>query len=881
MPELPTGTVTYLFTDIEGSTRLLQELGESYRRVQDDHTAILRKAIAQGDGVEIRTEGDSFFGVFQSATQGMAGAVAAQRELARHDWPHGRPLRVRMGLHTGEGVLGGDDYLGLDVNRAARIAAAAHGGQVLFSEATRVLVEHSLPDGVATRSLGAHRLKDLERPEQLFDLVIDGVPSEFPPPRTLEVPTNLPAELTSFLGRETEIARARELLAGTRLLTLTGPGGTGKTRLSLRVGALAAADAEFPDGVFFVDLSPLSDPELVIPTIAATLGIREEGWERPVGEVLGNHLRDRAVLLILDNFEQVLEASDAVTALLTAAPRLKVLVTSRAPLRVRGGQDLPVAPLRFPDPGELPPLEELGRGEAVALFAQRAAAVAPDFALTDDNARHVAEICARLDGLPLAIELAASRAGVLTPAAMLHRMERSLPLLVGGPRDAPDRQRTLRSAIAWSYDLLGDGERALFRRLATLAGGATVEAATAVCDPGGGLGVDVLEGLSSLVDSSLVRAAHTDSGEVRFDMLQTIREFGLDRLDAEDDRAAVAGRHAEWFLRLAEEAETHFRGPDLDRVLESLWVEGDNLRAALRWAVERDEADIGLRMAGALFRFWHLGGLLSEGRHWVTAVLSLPSAAARTAARARALATAGGIAYWQNDAAGVRSAYEDALAIARELGDRPLEAEGMYNLAFAHGLERDTDGARALFERSRELFEQLGDRRGVADCLWALSLIARMAGDLAPARSHAEESLRLHREVGYAFGLFDSLHMLGRVAYEMEDLDLARSCFVETLEPLGAFSYRTGIAIVLDNLAAQEHKRGRPVRAVRLGGASDALKEAAGGRAPPEFVDLPDPRELARGSLTEERIAAAWEEGRAMDLDEILAYARAEPAADE
>ena len=871
--ELPSGTVTFLITDIEGSTKLLQDLGDRYRAVQDRQSDIVRRAIADHDGVEVRTEGDSFFAVFRTPIAALDAAVAIQRALAVERWPHGRPLRVRIGMHTGLGVLGGDDYIGLDVNRAARIASCGWGGQILVSDATRALLEHALADGITIRKQGVHRLKDLAHPERLHDVVIDGLAADFPPLRTLEAPVTLPPEPTSFVGRGPDVARGIELLDRGRLLTLTGPGGTGKTRLAVRIAA--GATASFADGVTFVDLSPIGDPSLVIPTIAAAVGIREEGWERPAREALDDHLAARQLLLVLDNFEQILSAADEVSRLLAVSPRSKILVTSRSPLRLRAEQELRVGPLPVPELNPSSDIEDLRHNDAVRLFADRASAVRPGWSLTGSNASAVAEICARLDGLPLAIELAACRARILSPAAMLSRLERQLPLLDHAPSDAPARQRTLRATVAWSYDLLTQRDRLVFRRLSTVLGGATLDAAQAVCLPADAdAGGDILEALSALVDSSLVSSEPTTTAEPRFDMLRTVREYGLERLDADEDRAETERRHAEWFVQLAETAEAGFRGPELERLLFELETEHDNFRAALRWAIASQEATVALRLVAALFRLWHLAGHISEGARWATEALSLPDAQGRTPERARALATLGGLAYWRNDFALARTAYEEALEISTELGDPSGIAEGTYNLAFAYRLDQDRAGARELVTQARELYRRLENGRGVGDSLWLMSMLARLDGDIATARTLAEESIALHRLRGDVFGLVDSLNVLDRAAYEAGDLDVARECSMATLDVLGRAGYRVGIAFALDSLAAQASDRGRAVRAVRLGGASDALREAAGGQAPPEFVDLPDPREKASGTLSPDQIEAAWHEGRAMTIEAMISYAR-------
>ncbi|HKA50881.1 MAG TPA: adenylate/guanylate cyclase domain-containing protein, partial [Candidatus Dormibacteraeota bacterium] len=539
MTDLPTGTVTFLFTDIEGSTRLLYTLGDAYAKVRSEHATIIRDAIAVCGGTEVDTAGDSFFAAFPSPRGAVRAAVMAQRGLQAHEWPAGSSVRVRMGLHAGEGVLSGSEYVGMDVHRAARVADAAHGGQVILSGATRGLVEHSLPEGTSLRDLGEHRLKDIVHLEHLFDLVIDGLLAEFPPPRTLDArPNNLPAQLTSFVGREEQIAEIRQLLGRARLLTLTGPGGTGKSRLALQVAAETLGD--YRDGSFFVDLSPVMDPALVPAVIAQALGVSETPGV-PIIEGLRTHLRDRELLLVVDNFEQVAVAGPVLEELLTTAPRVKALVTSRVVLSLRGEQEYAVPPLKPPDLRQQADPADLNRFEAVRLFTERALAVQPRFRLTAKNAGAVAEITVRLDGLPLAIELAATRTKVMTPEQMLPRLQQSLTLLTSGARRLPERQRTLRGAIAWSYDLLPEAERSLFARLSVFSGGWTLAAAEGIAEPKE-LALDALEGLSALLDNSLIRADEPN-GQPRFSMLETIREFGQEQLSAADELEHVRRRH--------------------------------------------------------------------------------------------------------------------------------------------------------------------------------------------------------------------------------------------------------------------------------------------------------------------------------------------------
>jgi predicted ATPase/class 3 adenylate cyclase len=643
MRDLPSGIVTFLFTDIQGSTGLLQELGDGYDLIQDRHAAIMRGAIAEGGGVAIRTEDDSFFAVFPDPVGAVHAAVAAQRAFFAEEWSHGEPLRVRMGLHTGEGRLGGDNYLGIDVNRAARIAAAAHGGQVVMSNATRALVDRDLPPGVTLRDLGEHRLKDLVLPEHLHDLAVEGLPAEFPPLRSLDARlTTFPLQLSSFVGRDHEVEAVTALVHDHRLVTLTGPGGTGKTRLGLEVARRMLP--EFPDGAVFVDLSPIADPTLVPSAVAQALGLQEQAEKSPV-ESARAYLRELRILLVIDNFEHVLESTPVVEEVLGAGEGVYVLVTSRIALRLYGEEEFAVPTMELPDPTRLPDIAGLSRYEAVALFIERARSARRDFSVTQENAPAVAEICVRLDGLPLAIELAAVRVRVLSPGAILARLGHRLPLLTGGSRNLPERQRTLRGAIAWSHDLLEEPQRRLFAALSVFAGGATLDAAEAVANPNGELGMDTLDGVAFLADQSLLRRTEGPGEEVRLGMLETVREFAAERL-AETNADEITRRHAEYFLKLSVEGKPHFTGADAVEWLDRFQREHDNVRTALRWAIDHAEVETALRLVGSLWRFWFQRGHLIEGYRWAREAVALSGVEALPGALAAAELAAGGLAYW-------------------------------------------------------------------------------------------------------------------------------------------------------------------------------------------------------------------------------------------
>jgi predicted ATPase/class 3 adenylate cyclase len=870
MTELPTGTVTFLFTDIQGSTTLLNRLGERYGAILQDHDVFLRREISKHRGVEVSTAGDSFFVVFTSAVRAVSAAVGIQRALAEHQWPTDCTVRVRIGIHSGEGTLTRNDYVGIDVNRASRITSAGHGGQIILSEATRALIEGALPEELALRDLGQHRLKDLPRAEHLYDVVIEGLESDFPPPRTLDArPNNLPHQLTSFIGRDQELKDVMGLLEQSRLLTLTGPGGTGKTRLALRL-----ADELLPrmaDGVFFADLSAVTDATLVGAVIAKALGVPEVSG-RPILEDLREYLGDKELLLVVDNFEQVATAAPVLEELLSAARHLKIVVTSRFVLSIRGEHEYAVPPLPPPDVG-LEDRSRLERLASVRLFVERAQAVQPNFRLNDDNARHVGEIVARLDGLPLAIELAATRSKILTPAEMMPRLKQRLSLLTSTTRSLPERQRTLRDAIAWSHDLLDPSDQRLFARLSVFSGGWTLEAAEAICRPDEG-GVDVLEGLTSLVDKSLVRMSSSSNGPSRFSLLQTIWEFAEEKLREGPDHEPTHTRHARYFLDLALAAEPHLTAEDQAEWLDRCDEEHGNIRAALRWAITSGDARSAQASAGALWRFWHQRGHLTEGRRWLEEVLAMPRGQEATASRAKALIGAGGIAWWQQDAESARALYEEAVAIERRRADPQGLAEALYNQSFVVA-GYDIAAATRLLEESGALFREAGDRRGVAQVSSMLVIPDAQAGDWEAVVERLEETTRLWREVRDQLHLAFNLVWLASAYGRMGRRKEAWETGIEALDLFRAVDNPTGIGLVFSDFAWLALWEGSEEDAVRLAGVAESIRDKSGG-SPGGFAGLleGDPAEQARTRLPPRIADQAWAEGLGMDTEDALSYVR-------
>ncbi|CAN5758019.1 hypothetical protein BH18ACT15_BH18ACT15_03090 [soil metagenome] len=868
-PSLPTGTVTLLFTDIEGSTKLLSRLGDRYGEVLAAHHEVIRAACAAHDGREFGTQGDALFVAFSSATSAVRAAVAAQRALADHEWPHDATVRVRMGLHTGEPAAVDDGgYVGIDVHRAARISGAAHGGQVLLSHATRGIVGSNLPPGASLEDLGEHRLKDLDAPEHIHQLLIVGLTADWPPIRSLETPTNLPSNLTPLVGRVQDGEEVKSLLTNpaVRLLTLTGPGGTGKTRLAIKAAAEVLAD--FPDGFFFVPLAPVRDAHLVASTIAGALRIRETGGQ-DAAEALADHLRDSRMLLVLDNFEQVLDASAEVASLLARCPHITVLVTSRARLNLQAEQEYAVAPLALPGDEEHVGLEDLGHYEAVRLFIERARKANPHFRIDEDNAPAVAEICRRLDGLPLAIELAAARTRLLTPQAMLGRLGSRLTLLTGGAHDVPEHQRTLRYTLDWSHELLSKEEQSLFARLGVFVGGCTLESIEALCSPGGD--IDVLEALSSLVDKSLVRQRPDGRGEARFSLLETIREYACERLEGSGESEAARRGHALHYLELAEQADKELRGPRQMELLGRLEDELGNARAALTWALEDpDRAEIALRYGGALGWFWYTHGQLVEGCRWLEQILALGDGA-RSLPRARALHIFGVLTEQRNEPKKAREIFEASLAMMREFGSEKQVATSLNSLGVALRTAGDWARTKNVWAEAIALRRRLGDRGGLATSMSNLGVLAMDEGDIDGAARHLSEALAIDEETGDRWGEGVNTLNLAVVALARGNIAEADRLVARSVTLLREIGDKDGLAGCLENAAGACAAKGLYEPAALLAGAAAAVRAEIG--APLNAIDqahLARYLAPARRNLGDETFFAAREEGGKLSLDQAL-----------
>jgi predicted ATPase/class 3 adenylate cyclase len=834
---LPVGTVTFLFTDIEGSTALLREHGDRYLELLVEHRRLIRDAVEPHGGVVFGSEGDALFIAFGEAADAVVAARDAQSALAP------MPLRVRMGLHTGRPTLHQNNYAGIDVHRVARIAAAAHGGQVVVSKATRA----AAGDGLAFRDLGEHRLKDLAEPEWLYQLGDE----TFPPLRSLGN-TNLPAPATPLVGRRRELEDLTTILAveGARLVTLTGPGGTGKTRLAIEAAAELAGS--YPNGVFFVPLAPVSDAALVMQAITQELGVTERVGEQPERSI-ARALEDRTLLLVLDNFEQVLAAAPAIADLLGGTRGVTVLVTSREPLRIRGEREYALAPLAADD--------------ALALFVQRARAARADFSLNGDEPLARA-ICERLDRLPLAIELVAARVKLLPLAAIAERVDACLTFVASSRRDLPERQRTLRGAIEWSYELLDADERSLFARLAVFSGGWTLEAAETVCAAD-------LDALASLLDKSLLVRV----GDDRFSMLATIREYAREQLAASDDADAVASAHAEHFFGVAVQAEASFAGPDQVDALGLLEREHDNFRAALAWALDANHP-LAVRLAGVLGGFWYRHTHVVEGAGWLERAVDVDDGR-DPVALARAVHNLGVLSDLRRDEAAARYWLDAEVKLMREANDRPRLARALNSLGVVTRNSGDLRRARELLSECLIMREELGDPGPISVTTCNLGIVAFDEGNLDEAEARFAKSMAIDRERGDAAGVAVNAGNLAWLALARDEPEHAAPLIEQALAGFLEVGDREGLAEALEQAAALNLRRGRAAEGARLAGTASALRDALGVPWASVYDCERIERELSamRSALSEDGFVVAYEKGRAIDADaaaqEALAGLRA------
>jgi predicted ATPase/class 3 adenylate cyclase len=864
---------TYLFTDIEGSTRLWEQDAERMRPALARHDALARAVVDSNRGIVVKTLGDGVHAVFDDPLDAVAAGLQLQLALADPGATGGVTLRVRCGMHSGIDERRDNDFFGKVVNRAARIMGAAHGGQVLLSQTLAVLVAERLPAGIALRDLGAVRLRDLASPERVYQLVHPDLRRDFPPLRSLEAtPNNLPQQLTSFIGRERELLEVKRLLPSTRLLTLLGAGGLGKTRLSLQVAADAMDD--FPDGVWFVDLAPLADERLVPQAVASVLGVTEETG-RPVLEALVNYVEDRQLLIVLDNCEHLMRAcADVTKQLLQAGSRMKILASSREHLHVTGETTYAVPSLSVPDPKKPVLLEALTQYEAIRLFIDRAGAVQPNFKLTDDNASAVADICHRLDGIPLAIELAAGRVRALSVENVASRLHDRFRLLTRGDRTALPRQQTLRASIDWSYDLLTEPERALLRQLAVFAGGWTVEGAESVGATGSVKRADVLDLLSNLVEKSLVTTA--SEGD-RYRLLETVREYAQERLRDAGEEDQARSRHLAFFLALAEKARPELLGPQQGTWLARLDLDRENLLSAHAWAEHAEEGGpTGLRLVCSVKHYWINRGLLGLGQRVTVEALAHPGAQERSLARCKALSDAGQLNCVMGHYGDAQRYLAESLSIAREIGDKRMVAAVLQPLGVASLGQGKSAGARGHFEEALTLAHELGNKREVAAALNALAQVHRVEGALVTAEPLYANVVELARELGDRESIAIGLLNLSMVAIGQGSTDRVRSKLLEVLAIVEEIGSKPAGISTLEVSAGFAALRGECEQAARFFGAAETQMGLTGlHRDPADEAFLAPLIATARKALGSPTFAAAEAAGRALSHDQSVAEARA------
>jgi predicted ATPase/class 3 adenylate cyclase len=817
MPDLPCGTVTFVFTDIEGSTRLWQDHPAAMAHAYARHDAILGSAISAHGGFRFKTIGDAFQVAFPTAAGAVAAAYQSQRELAEEPWELPIPLRVRMAIHTGAvDPDPGGDYRSPVLNRLGRLLGAGYGGQVLLSRTTVELCQDVLPEGVTLLDLGEQRLKDLSRPERIYQLAGEGLANDFPALKTIDSrPNNLRSQPTAFVGRERDVSHIASLLQrdSVRLVTATGPGGIGKTRLCLQVAAGLLDD--FPDGVFVVELAPIADPEFLAGAIAGALKLRDVPGQSHL-EMLIDHLRSLQMLLVLDNFEHLVASAPMVGSILAKCPRTKVLVSSRTRLRLRGEVDVPVSPFPLPDRAVVGQVDDLAQIDSVRLFIERAREVAPSFALTSDNAAAVAEVCQRLDGLPLAIELAASRTRMLPPAALLKRLGQRLPMLTGGARDLPERQQTLRGAIQWSYELLEPGAQTLFRKLSVFAGGATLEAIAAMT------GADefaVLDELEHLVDHSLIRQIES-TGEPRYAMLETIREFGVEMLVEHGELDDISRRHAEHFATLVDPYSELFGTDEYDSWIGRVDVEHDNMRAALAWALANDES-LAFRILHPLGGYWQYEGHLNEAIEWYERASSRIT---DTADRARMLAHHAILIQMRGEFIVAAELADEALSLFRLRDNKQGIVSMLQIVGYAAHVQGDNERARLLLAESLEKAREIEDVYELCEALNYYGYVLYLQGAFRQARPLLEEAVVLARTTTMVEGLSNILHSLGEVCRADGDVIGAANAYREGLISERRHTHQFGTVQLLGGVAVFAAEQGRLVPAIRILGAEEAQR---------------------------------------------------------
>jgi predicted ATPase/class 3 adenylate cyclase len=904
-------TLTFLFTDIEGSTALLAHIGDAYAEVLSGHHRIIRAGLAAHGGREIDTQGDAFFAVFTSPSACAAAAIAMQRALRAHPWPSGAAVRVRMGIHSGEAAQTDVGLVGLEVHRAARIAGVAHGGQVLLSAATSALLRDSMPGGASVRDLGLHRLKDLGRPEQIFQLEADGLPAAFPPLASLDNPrllNNLPAQLSSFIGRGAQLDEVHRLITTSRLVTLTGAGGAGKTRLGLQAAA-ALLDGS-GDGVWFVDLAPLQDGDLVAATVASVLGIHDDPG-RPLASTLAEAVGQRSLLVLLDNCEHVVDAcAKLADALLRACPNIVLLATSREPLGIDGENVYRVPSMATPADGA--DISAIRSAEAVRLLADRAGRHGVRLVWDQQTADVAGRICRRLDGIPLAIELAAARLRVMSMTELDARLDQRFSILTGGSRAGLPRQQTLLAMVDWSWELLTAAERHVLASLCVFAGGFDLAAAEAVT---GGEVVrtdEVLAHLGALVDKNLVQFDDTGAGPVRYRLLETVRQYAMRQLESHDRSAAdqVGAAHRDHYLALAQAAAPRLVAHDQAEWLDRIELEFDNLRAAIAFCLRQADPVPGIRLAAALRIFWKARGHASEGVDALREFLDLPAAREPTPLRAQGLATAAYLLEQTGGYAAADACCEEALAIARAAGDDHLTADLLNSRAFVLVrlgqqaaalplIDQGLDLARRLGERhlvarllsvrsyavdvegdhagavrdsaeSLALFRQAGDRRETGTMLGNLGYSELSMGDLATARSHLLESLGIARELNDTYGVVYETFNLGLAEYLGGSPDAAAARFAESFDLARRVRMKAGTAYALIGLAMAGSGRD-PVRSARLHGAAGQALADLGETLDSLEARLRDlDRQRLRTALGGAVFDAEHAAGQAMTSQEIL-----------